>query len=46
MNKDDQEAIDKKRRLELSKQAEMGAGNGGLMVSGVPVPHFGLPIAT
>jgi integrase len=46
MNKDDQEAIEKKRRLELSKQAEMGAGNGGLMVSGVPVPHLGLPIAT
>lgn len=37
MNKDDQEAIERKRRLELSKQAAVGADNGGLIVSGVQV---------
>ena len=46
MNKDDAEEVERKRRLELSKQAAAGANDGGLKVSGVPVAHSGLPFAS
>jgi integrase len=46
MNKDDQEVVERKRRLELSRQAAEGTSDGRLTVSGVPVGLPVLPIAS